>query len=330
MAGAATTSTSRVWFTWETQRRNKEMAQAFNAAYQKLDYSESSRLVRYVQSIFGTISILRWTRPKTVFAQCPSLVLAVLLAAIKPFFAYTLVLDTHNIIVDKEYLSNPLVRFLVTFAFKKSAFVIVSNEGLFHSVETLGGNPVVLPDKIPTLSDSSLPERFASMSSPITVLIASYASDEPIGLVLEAFKSSNSPGTLFVTGKKSRAGKLLRFSSDRVVFTDFLEYQEFDGLIREADLVIDVTVLDNCLVCGAYEALAAGVPMLLSDNQASRSWFNSGCLFADNDINAYQKAMSEFFGNIEHFREGIKELQLTFPARWNEAFEAIEQRLAEV
>jgi hypothetical protein len=42
---------------------------------------------------------------------------------------------------------------------------------------------------------------------------------------------------------------------------------------------LDLTTIDNCLVCGAYEAVAAGAPLVTSDTTALRAHFTQGTVY---------------------------------------------------
>ena len=185
-----------------------------------------------------------------------------------------------------------------------------------------------LADKLPQLHSGSLPKQFDSLTAPLIVLVSTYADDEPIEEVILAAKEITTPFTLLVTGKRVRAGTLLAHESDRIVFTDFLSHQDFDCLVRNADLIIDLSTLENCLVCGAYEAVSAGVPALLSDSKATRATFTKGCLYSENTTPACRQAIELFLANPEQYRQEMKELQSLFPAYWQAQFTEINQFLS--
>jgi hypothetical protein len=53
-------------------------------------------------------------------------------------------------------------------------------------------------------------------------------------------------------------------------------------LLSSAEAMMDVTLMDGCLVCSAYKAVAVGEPTILSDNAASKELFAGVAVFADN------------------------------------------------
>ena len=48
--------------------------------------------------------------------------------------------------------------------------------------------------------------------------------------------------------------------------------------------VIDLSTRERCLLCGAYEAVAAGKPMILSRTQTLMDYFTRGAVFTDNRV----------------------------------------------
>ena len=113
------------------------------------------------------------------------------------------------------------------------------------------------------------------------MLIATYALDEPIAEVFEAVRGSNIQ--LHVTGNPRKLDATVRENAPpNVHFTGFLEEDAYWALLRSVDAVIDLTLMDDCLVCGAYEALSLGKPMVLSNNAASVDLFAGAAVFTDN------------------------------------------------
>src|SRR5687767_7871064 len=87
--------TSAVWVTWERQRRSIEMARALGVPLHMIEGGRN-RAWRYVSVISRTLAMLARERPQVVFAQNPSVVLAVLVCALRPLFGYRVVVDRHS------------------------------------------------------------------------------------------------------------------------------------------------------------------------------------------------------------------------------------------
>ncbi|MEZ5543295.1 MAG: glycosyltransferase [Pseudomonadota bacterium] len=107
---------------------------------------------------------------------------------------------------------------------------------------------------------------------------------------------------------------------DNVVFTGFVPDADFVTLLRESDCIIDLTTLPDCLVCGAYEATALGVPVILSDTAANREIFIPGAVLASNNARDLARAIREV---LRHRREHQAEMQILrehLVRRWEQQF----------
>jgi len=312
----------RVWFTWETQRRNANLAKAFGCEYARFDHCHRHSLARYPLSVFQTIRELYRRDYGLVFAQCPSIVLCALLGLLRYVRRFDLILDVHNVILDQARDSS-LLGSLIRFGFRRADHVIVSNANLVDEVRRIGGSPLVLPDPLPEIERRELPDRFAAAPRPIITFICTFAADEPIGLFLKAIQRVDRPHSLFITGRRSKAGDLLSYESSRIQFVDFLPEEEFEGLIQHSDLLVDLTTRDDCLVCGAYEAVGVGTPALLSDLDVNRSTFPRGCLYAKNELDDYVRQIEEFLDNRERYRSEMQEFRSDFEQSWARIFRRV-------
>lgn len=313
----------RFWLTWETGRRNAELSTAFGCRYAKFDHSERSTLARYCFCVVQTLFLFLQHRPKVIFAQCPSLLLISLVAVLRRCSRFQFIIDAHNSLF--EYLDDPrrIVRALSRFACRQADLVIVSNEPLANIVKRYGWPTAVLPDKLPQISAAPIPEPFAKLQRPICVFISTFAADEPLEEFLQGVSEISEPFTLLVTGRKSKAGELLAHESEKVIFTDFLSPHDYDALIQNADFLIDLTTRENCLVCGAYEALAVGVPILLSDFLALRETFSAAAYYAVNEKEDYRKKFIEFLSHPSKHLGPWKEYRSEFQKKWDTYYQQI-------
>lgn len=316
--------TRKIWLTWETQRRNDELARAFGAELSVIDHSVRRPVVRYLLSAWQTVGVIRRARPALVVAQCPSLLLVGLVALLRLISRFTFVIDAHNAFFEYAKSPRPAVRALLRFAAHRSDFIIVSNSALVPPAEQLGATPLVLPDKLPQFAARPAPEFTHDLPPPVITLISSFAKDEPLADFLTAFSEHDIPGTLLVTGRKERAGKLLRFESKRIRFTGFLSHENYEALLLHSDLLVDLTRREDCLLCGAYEAVAAQVPILLSDSPALRSTFRRGALFSANTPRAFQQELTRYLSNPEHYKREIREFRIEYEKQWRRSFEEVE------
>lgn len=322
-----------IWLTWERQRRNAALADAFGARYVEINHLHRGRAARYVHSLVPTVRQLLTQRHDVVFAQSPSIVLAATAAAARRARRFVLVIDAHNGPLELAVDGAAPVRALVRASFRSADFVIVTNEDLVPIVASCGSEALVLPDRLPHIADAPRPDWMApglrdGGEVPAVTLVSSFADDEPTEAFLSAVADVDAPFRLYVTGKRARAGGALRYESERVRFTDYLPEHEFDGLLRHSDLAVDLTTRPDCLVCGAYEAVSVGVPPLLSDTPASRRTFDGGALFAPNDADGYREALRTFLADPVRYREQVGAFRTTFEDDWDRRFRAARAAIA--
>ncbi len=325
-----------IWLTWERQRRNAALADAFGARYVEINHLHRGRAARYVRSLAPTGRALLAERHDVVFAQSPSVVLAATAAAARRARRFVLVIDAHNGPLELADDGPQPLRALVRASFRSADFVIVTNEDLVPIVASCGSEALVLPDRLPHIAEASRPDWMApglrdGGEEPAITLISSFAEDEPTEAFLAAAAEVDGAFRMYVTGKRARAGAALRFESERVRFTDYLPEHEFDGLLRHSDLAVDLTTRPDCLVCGAYEAVSVGVPPLLSDTPASRRTFEGGALFAPNDARGYRETLRAFLVDPGRYRDQVGAFRATFEDDWDRRFRnaraAIERRV---
>src|SRR5262245_25632217 len=85
----------RIWITWETQRRNRTLSEKVDAELYEIDI-HAHRLLRYPLSLIKTLAILLRRRPRLLFVQNPSLVLALFAVIYGRVFCKLVVVDAHN------------------------------------------------------------------------------------------------------------------------------------------------------------------------------------------------------------------------------------------
>lgn len=317
----------RIWLTWEHHRRSVELAQALGIDLFTVEVT-ASRSIRYPVSIVRTVLILLRERPRIIFSPSPSLILIATLAILRPLLGFRIVCDLHNAGVDYVFDTRAALRSLARWSYRQVALAVVTNEELKKLIRPFVSDVAVLPDKLPMLLPSALPTTLQAFPRPYLVLVSTFAYDEPIEEVLKAFGQTAGSSTLFVTGKREKAGELLRYESQRIHFTGFLSQPEYDALISNADLVIDLSTLANCLVCGAYEALAAGVPTLLSESAAGREVFGpGGARFSCNTVDALTAALSQAVESLEDLKGKQVRYQTQFADAWHQRFVSLQNQL---
>jgi glycosyltransferase involved in cell wall biosynthesis len=272
--------------TWFGHRRTSELCAGLDVELVVVTTTFRG-LLRYAVLTARTIGLLARHRPDTLLVQNPSLVLAAVAVAIRPWLRYRLIVDAHNeAIVPFIHRQEPIVR-LSRWVIRRADLTIVTNRQLAAIVVGIGGRPFTLPDRIPAPPDVPVRHLAGDFNA---VLVATFAPDEPIAQVFEAVRGTSVQ--LYVTGNCSKLEQRTTVAApDNVHFTGFLDEHDYWSLLRSADAVVDLTVMSDCLVCGAYEALALCKPMLLSNNTASIELFGGCAVFTDNSAHDIRTAL---------------------------------------
>ena len=321
---------SRIWVTWEKQRRNATLSEALGCRLYEFNLPYTG-VVRYAAATALTLRAFVRHRPSIIFVQNPSIVLAALAVSYGSLFRIPVVVDTHNAGVEpfggRSAWANRLVRFIR----RRSAVTILSNEALAETVKSEAPDlhVAILPDPIPHLEAAATSPRLKGRTN--VLFICSWAEDEPYVEVIRAATLVPDDTFIYMTG--SSKGREKRFGDTlpaNVVLTGYLSEQEYVGMLYACDVVIDLTTRENCLVCGAYEAVAAERGMILSGTSALRAHFRSGVIFTDNSAEDLALRIREAIVAKERLRREARALKQNLIAEWQNDREKLERMLEAV
>jgi glycosyltransferase involved in cell wall biosynthesis len=314
--------TERIWLTWERQRRNQTLSKALDATLYEI-VEPLPRMRRWVKAIGSTWLILQRERPQVVFAQNPSLIMALLTVWYGRLTGQVTLIDSHNAGIYpffgrmqwRSRLARPLMQKLVHHVMRLADLTIVSNAPLAEYVDSVGGHGFVLPDPLPEFKPQGEP---ACMEDGVSVLfICTWAADEPYAEVIKAASVLGAGTRVYITGNsKGREADTGLPLPPNVILTGFVPEDDFVQLLHAADVVMDLTTLENCLVCGAYESVAAGTPLILSDTEALRGYFRKGVVFTANDADSIATALRQAIADRQRLRGEIKELRQELIESW--------------
>ncbi|MTI98605.1 MAG: glycosyltransferase family 4 protein [Marinobacter adhaerens] len=268
-----------IWISWYPHRRTSGICQEWGVPLKVIDSSRDG-VIGWLCKGLKTLNMLRRWKPEVLFVQNPSLGLTILAVLSRSYFKYFLVVDAHNEGVKPFVRSSTFVRRLVRFLLKHADRTIVTNESLARVVTEVGGRAIILPDPLPAPTFTPEYKTFDQQQTNNVVVICTYAPDEPISDILAA--AEKLPDKSFVcTGNIEKFNRLGLSAPGNVRFTGFLPDKDYWALLLSADVICDLTLMPDCLVCGAYEALAVGRPMVLSANSATRELFGSVAILSE-------------------------------------------------
>jgi glycosyltransferase involved in cell wall biosynthesis len=280
-AQSASSDRSPLWITWEVTRRSRGLSSALGAQLHEINI-KGNRLVRYWRSILETLRILRRSRGALVFVQSPSIVLANLATSVARRYGVTVIVDAHNGGIMPFEGRAPILRWLAERSLRNADLVIVTNRALADAVSALGAKAFVLTDPMPNWPAS--PPAAMALSGPRRIVaICTWASDEPVAELIAAASFLPAEYELSITGRPKLSESQRGALPKNVRLTGFVSEADYLSLLRNADVVVDLTTRENCLVCGAYEAIAMHKALVVSDTAALRELLADAAEYCRND-----------------------------------------------
>ncbi len=288
--------------------------------------------MRYPFSILKTISILKHERPDVLFVQNPSMILAAFACLCKYVWSYFLVVDRHTtFLLDLDYKNSfPIVIFKLMhrLTIRYADITIVTNSILADIVMGLKGSPYILPDIIPTLIET---KQVKLKSKNNILMISSFGIDEPIKEVLRTMENfSQEEVCLYITGNYKKLDEsILRMAPSNVIFTGFLDEQDYINMLFSSDAIMVLTTASACMLCGCYEAIAANKPLITSDKDVLREYFTDA-VFVDNSVIGISVGIKTIIDNIDYYRERISILKKNLILKWEQQYNNLEKKLSNI
>jgi glycosyltransferase involved in cell wall biosynthesis len=317
----------KLWIAWEddTSIRSRVLArelQAQYAAFTRFTDSKWFGWLRYLVATVQTVWTITRRRPHLLVVQQPSILLAFEAALLRPLLGFRLVVDLHTPLIKPTGASGLIAAALHEYALRHCTAVIVTNDGYKRTVaRTTDRRIFVLPDKIPVFES---PARTLVPITRSVLYICTYSSDEPWSEVVAAAALLPESTRTYISGR----GPLTQDQvPGNVILTGYLPRNEYEVLLHSVDAVMVLTTADDNLVCGGYEAVAAGKPLILSDTHALRALFRRGAVFTNNESAAIARAINTALRRADALRSEIKELSREMQVDWERSWQAIWEEL---
>ncbi len=310
---------------WVLTTRSKVLAQHLNAdiiSYRKHFSNPILRLIHY--KFLSILTIIKLSRKKydTIFVQIPPIQ-----AALTAFF-YTkitgtkLIFDTHSGIFFPKGLHQRLYFSLYCSMTRHIKLNIVHNESILKRL-SFKNTPIVLLEPFQAISHS-YPQRERTDLN--ITMICGYGKDEPIQEMLSA--AALLPNYKFyLTGDFTKSKIDKNQIPQNVIPTGYLSDQEYEGFLRKMDIIIVLTTRPDTVLCGAYEAIGLGIPLITSDTFALRKHFYKGTIFTSNDSESIAEAINTATQNLDKLSKEISELRKEKEENWEKQFAIVQQHL---
>jgi glycosyltransferase involved in cell wall biosynthesis len=307
-----------VWIAWERHRRTRVLSNEIGAKLYEFDL-RGHRIWRYLRLTPLTLMTLVKERPAVLVVQNPSILLAAMAVAYRKTIPTQLIVDSHSEGVKPFDSRISLFNAIAKYIQRGADITIVTNPDFKLMVDRNGGKGFVLPDKIPELTPSDRRIQLRGMHN--ILFICTFADDEPYREVVDAARDIGNEICVYVTGEvKNLPHDLLESAPSNLIFTGYLTEEDYVTLLFSVNAVMDLTTRDNCLVCGAYEALAAEKPLILSDKKALRDYFDQGVTYVDNTARGIKKGILEVLSNTSKLERETRELKKRRAKEWKETW----------
>lgn len=314
-----------IWITWERQRRNRTLSSHLNAQLFELN-DKGPRWKKHPKLLLRTLAILFNNQHKIVYAQNPSLLLAAASVFFSKLLRFTIIIDEHNWglfpLGGNSWLLNGIARLVA----RHADVIIVSNESLAVMTKSWGANAVVLPDPLPVFDIARSDTKDGQIE---ITLVCTWADDEPYEAVFQAAHALPENVTIFITGR-APASAHEKALPKNVVLTGFLSDEEYVQRLSQSDFVMVLTTMEDCLNCGAYEAVALGKPMILSDTACLRGYFRQGATYAQSTPASIAHAITEAVQNKNELDAEVSHLKDILSAEWEISFQKLKAVVANI
>lgn len=267
--------------------------------------------MRYLVQAWRTWKLLRQERPDLIFVQNPP-IFAVMVACIySRIHGAQYVIDSHTGAFRSSYwrwsvgLHRLLSRgALATIVHNESQGGIVKNWGCTYRVLSFVGGEY--PDG----------EQYALSDHFNVAVVCGFDADEPTQIVFEAARLLPDV-RLYITGDAERIDeRLLRDVPVNIRLTGYLPYEEYVGLLRGVNAIMDLVEDQYTLLMGGFEAIALGTPLIVSDWPLLRDFFSKGTVYVQNTAEGIHEGVRIMQRDSGRLKKEISMLRDQFQDQW--------------
>lgn len=316
-----------IFITWHYQARSKNLSKLLGLhLYEK--QIDDNFFKRHLGSFFWTWKVLLQKRPKTIYIQLSFL----LLVAVYLYKKFSLnkvyiVADCHTKALRRSMNNNGsyvsrFVRLIKKICFKAVDVSIISNTEMVDDIEKLHSNYIILPDQIPELEyiDENAP---TDNIDKYVVMVCSYAVDEPYQEMIESARYLPDELMVYMTGKPPKSVRNKDHLPQNLHFSGYVSFKKYYELITHAQCIVGLTTERGCLQSCAYEGLAVETPMVLSETNALKNYFESAAIYTNHEAEGIASAIQKAIKNKQTLKSEIQKVKRKRKKGFNEQIEKL-------
>jgi len=130
-----------------------------------------------------------------------------------------------------------------------------------------------------------------------------------------------------VTGSRAGMAKLSRSIPPNVRFTGLLNQVSYNGLLSRCDAVLCLTTHDNTMQNGACEALILGTPIVTSDWEILRRYFETAALYVDNTAQGIVEGLQRLMADSRSYRQAARHVRARRQEEWEQSRQTLLERI---
>ena len=274
-----------------------------------------------------TIGAIVARRPRAVVVVAPPFVAPLVVLPVARVVGARVAIDIHTgALLDRRWRwSAPILAWVC----RRADAAIVTLPSLAARLAARGVDALVIPDPLPDLAGADAPQ--GGLVAPAAegpgeepgevVAVCGWGDDEPIEALVAA--ASGRAWRLVLTGRPTRPVDL----PPNVRLTGFLDDEGYVRRLASAAAVVVLTTRDDTLLSGAWEAIALGLPLVLSDTVALRSTFGDGPSYVRPEPAAIAAGIDSALADPDRARAATAALRERFAAANDAALDGLRDRL---
>ncbi|HSJ56169.1 MAG TPA: glycosyltransferase [Anaerolineae bacterium] len=309
-------------------QRSELLAQTIGGTAHFINRGQQGKLwqapFRYVWQAWDTWRLLRRERPDIVFVQNPPIFSALVAYLYARLGGAEFGIDSHTaaFVAPRWNWALPLHRWLS----RRALVTLVPNQSQGDIVQTWDVPYLVLgftPGEYPPGEPYPLDGQFS------VAVVSTYEADEPLDVVFQA--AERLPDVdFYVTGDDRKADTaLVAQKPDNCHLTGYLSYDQYVGLLRGVDAVMDLTTRNHTLLMGGYEAVSFGVPLITSDWPVLRDYFSLGTVHVPNTVEGVYEGVQRARRDADRLCEEMPHLNARLVDEYSQKVERLRSLLKE-
>ena len=236
--------------------------------------------VPYIRAVFNTLRRVLKEKTKIIVIQLPQGPLLLEAFFLRKLAKRKIVADVHTgFLINTDWkgllLNVPFLKFLRT-----ADLIIAHNDFQLNLIPSdLRDRTLVVFDPWHLVVGSEGDDE--NEQGDYIVFPSSFASDEPLEEVISSINSFDIDVKLYITGDWKRQPKMLKYASNRIIFTGYLQSREYNELLSRATAVITGTKREYTSLMSGWEAVAYAKPLALTGTATLKSMFRDYATFYD-------------------------------------------------